>query len=420
MPGLKKICAFASVAIMGSGANASLIVYDSFNYTSGANLLGQNGGTGFNGAYIQTDTFNPNSDHTISSSTLTYSNLVTSGLAVTAPAAGAPDFFATTARAFTLPGGTNFGTTNGTLYASFLIRPGTAVGGSFGGIALTNNDSGSSNKPVFIGDSSGFYGIEEQGGGGASQSTGIASTANQTRLLVVKYTFATGNDTVQLYVDPVVGQAEPAVANASISLPTDFLRMELLDGSRSYQYDEFRLGNTFADVTPLVATNKISLLNFAGGIGTNVAEGSAVHVTGSGNSYVSEVDGLTSNSNSAFVQVDQNLSQNAPVYVMLWTENDAVLAGGLAATNGALVTPGTDQWNALQAAYGASGIAGEDFNYLVKFTTNSFGTFHGSVNWDFGLDTSVKIDRIAVVPEPATMSMLGLAGLPLLGRRRRT
>ncbi|NJL70908.1 MAG: PEP-CTERM sorting domain-containing protein [Candidatus Competibacteraceae bacterium] len=56
-------------------------------------------------------------------------------------------------------------------------------------------------------------------------------------------------------------------------------------------------------------------------------------------------------------------------------------------------------------------------------TQNPSGTlgFDPSVNtsiWSYNLDTVNKVLTVTVVPEPATLSLLGVYGLTLLRRRR--
>jgi hypothetical protein len=180
----------------------------------------------------------------------------------------------------------------------------------------------------------------------------------------------------------------------------------------------------------VAGNNTISLTSVAGATGANYADttnsnqnpgasgtdSAVVHVTGSGTDYISEVDGLSSNQNSGHVNVDNDFSGNVPVYVMLWT--DAALTSAIVPTNGVLISNGV-VWDELQAHYGATGFAGANFNYLVQFTTNGLSGGSLAVNWNFAADSGVKLDRIAVVPEPGTFGLIGTAVMGLVSTRAR-
>ncbi len=176
--------------------------------------------------------------------------------------------------------------------------------------------------------------------------------------------------------------------------------------------------NTISLSATATGTNYADNTNASENPGSAVA--GAVHVGGTGANYISEVDGLTSNQNAGSATVDNDLGGNIPVYVMLWTQGDATAANPITVTGGQQIATGTDQWNALQAAYGLTGMAGNDFEYLFKFNSNPFTGGAGAVNWSFAADAGVIIDRIAVVPEPTTFGLAGLGALGLIaGRRRR-
>ncbi len=211
-------------------ADASLVVYEGFDYASGSPLAGQNGGLGWSGAW----------DGSGLSATmdagLSYSNLATSGGSV----ASAPPVSGTVAF-YTRPLSETYGADNTSLYLSFLLRPDEGFG-FYGGLNL---------EGLFIGKSGPVDLYSLEGPTDAISSSAVAPVAGTTVLLVLHAEFLPGNDRFSLYVNPTPGGLQPAVANAvktDYDMPlADFI---YLNNAGAWTTDEIRIGSTFASVTP--------------------------------------------------------------------------------------------------------------------------------------------------------------------------
>jgi hypothetical protein len=223
-----------ALAVVGS----TLIAADSFDYAAGAELVGRNGGTGWTTAW---GCHGPGRRSAIASTGLTFGRLRTAGLsAVTTSGRPIGDDRSV---------GVTFGAPGTTMFIAVLVRPndplGSGTDGSYFGTGFGN---------CFVGYTHGNrpnYGIE-RGGGGGWVGSNVAARQNETAFLVVRFTFTSGDDTIDLFVNPTPGQPLPAKPDATKS------DLDLGTGSQlgwgastRCQFDEFRAGRTWEDVAPV-------------------------------------------------------------------------------------------------------------------------------------------------------------------------
>lgn len=232
--------------------HAALIAYEGFDYASGSDIRGQNGGTGWASGsswsgYAPSVTW----PGLVTSSGLSYGSLAIQGNALTTattPGIDPPPSSAIYWR--NLPG---FGQDGTTLYVSFLFRPETGFG-YYGGVNLTD-DIGNG---IYVGKSgaTGYdtYGLE--GPLNNIDSSVFPVTAGETAFIVLRAEFLSGNDSYSIFVNPLLDGVEPGIASAS---KTDFdpVPGSTLAGTtfnfNNYGYytiDEIRVGTAYADVMP--------------------------------------------------------------------------------------------------------------------------------------------------------------------------
>ena len=148
----------------------------------------------------------------------------------------------------------NFGVDGDSLYISFLARSTSTSSRAF----WLNLSSGSRN--LYVANTASTWSIEDNAAGTVT-STG-AFSPNTTALLVVRLTFAAGAaDTMSLWVNPPLGAALPVTPNASLTIGTDWtfqqinFRPQVLG---AMTMDEFRMGTSYAAVTPYVEAPPLS------------------------------------------------------------------------------------------------------------------------------------------------------------------
>lgn len=242
-----------------SEARAAEILYEPFNYSNIGGPVSDN--TPANWTFGGS---NPN-DLSVVSGNLSYAGLPSAGNSVTNGAAGlgVRRLFGTT-------------TTSGDLYFSALFNltsfgaawtspvAGTSVGG------LTDTDNAGFKLNVLVvkdtaGGSGGYlFGIQKGGAGSTFTFDTTPHFQGETILLVGRYTYDPAlPDTISLWVNPdssTFGQSSPTTAPILTSLTgTDSIGIDRFNIRQNtapsvpeaMQWDELRIGTTWADVTPV-------------------------------------------------------------------------------------------------------------------------------------------------------------------------
>ncbi len=276
----------AGVVLAPFTSQATLITYDGFSYTSvgplslaGQNGVGENGGTNWTtywGQFFNAPTSYINTNGSLADpSALLY----TSSNCVYTAGGFAGRFFATPI---------NWGLQGASYYFSILIKPAnTPATNHFYGLQIfsDNNNTGNGHD-LFVGKSgSGLnWGLEYATNFISGNTTnpsyvdaysGVSATANQTAFLVVRVDFNFGTpDVFSLYVNPTPGGSEPVTPDAVLTNDIgtqDGVALNTGNGGTAF-FDEIRLGNTFASVTPTTSTPNSDLLTwepFAYNLGTS-------------------------------------------------------------------------------------------------------------------------------------------------------
>jgi hypothetical protein len=110
------------------------------------------------------------------------------------------------------------------------------------------------------------YGVERSGSVRLNSTTLIDAI---TRFLVYSIDFGAVNDTINMYIDPTPGLANPDVtaAIANFVVPNftfDNVRIQGNSGVGTFlNFDELRIGNTYADVSPASVESAAPLPNSA-------------------------------------------------------------------------------------------------------------------------------------------------------------
>lgn len=227
----------------------ALVAYDGFNYDEvGEDAIGENGGFGFSGGW-RAGGFNASlsTNFDIGQGSLGFPGL--------APSIGQR---LTTASVDSISGLTRdlaqpLGVAGTTRFLSFLLRPeGQLNQGAFSGFFGVLLESGE--PQVFVGKPGGGQtrnlGIEYRGGSNQVASS-TRATVDETYLMVLKSTFNAGSDEFSLYINPTPGLAEPLTPDASNSANVPSAQGITIYSTGAFSVDEFRLGETYADVVPV-------------------------------------------------------------------------------------------------------------------------------------------------------------------------
>ena len=222
---------FTMAAFTGGGeVRAGLIASDGFNYPPGTSLTGVTGPLGFASAYTTSTT-----SSAVSAPGFTYGDLPVSGNKV--------DFAGTNSASAVLASSPE--TPGTSVYLSYLMRVDPTTGSA--GLSLYQGTT----ETLFTGKRSGspnVFGIDPKTGTAANSTVSCSHLA----LVVYRIDFAAASATIKMYVNPQsnVEPATPDLVVAKTSALT-YDRIRIQSSGATGSVDEFRLGTTFADVSPV-------------------------------------------------------------------------------------------------------------------------------------------------------------------------
>lgn len=256
-------------------AHAALLAYEPFTNSSGTAIIGSASGVGFNGAWQANSSSGTatNTGFGLSYVDSAGSNLLTAGGAGFFQGLSTGNSSMQPIRLFNFSRGTN-GTDGATTWISFLIArqgpTGTLSGNPFGrGANVPHDLDAGAIQKLAIGNGSGAgsntVALIPQGSGalikGATNTFG-----GVTNFVVVRIDhLSSGNDNAYLFVNPALS-SEPSVAEAGAvsqgQYDFSFDRVRVFAGGQSsvaqpyaeLVLDEYRIGETFADVAPIAIT----------------------------------------------------------------------------------------------------------------------------------------------------------------------
>jgi len=262
-----------------AAARAALLGYDGFDYSAGS-LAGRGLPTdpGFSTSWTQSGANGGN----VVLTSLSYANLQTSGGAANLSGAGTTLNFRSLSRIYDDPSDSS----TGEIWWSYLMRPGAYTGIPFAGLSFyTDAISGSAASDTDFAtatrDSNGLkYGFSDLDFTTNFFTTSVAPTNGVTALIVGRIilggganTTANNQDLIQLYVNPMIGGVTPpSDANANVTANFQTIRFAAQNGA-PFIIDEFRLGESFADVTPVVPEPSTCALMMLGAAGMLLRRG---------------------------------------------------------------------------------------------------------------------------------------------------
>ena len=270
------LCAIAPILLRGFHADAALLAYEPFTNSAGSAIIGASGGIGFNGGWQANSSVGvaTNTPYALSYTDNAGNTLVTVGGAALFQGSTTNSSAMQPIRLFNFSRGTN-GTDGVTTWISFLAArqgpTGTLSGNAYGrGANVPHDINTGALQKLAIGNSSGALsntvGLIPQG----SAANLVGSTVafgGATNFIVVRINHRSGgNDNAYLFVNPSLN-AEPSTnaANAVSLNAFDFSfdRLRVFAGGQSSAQqpyaelvvDEYRIGETYADVTPYVSNS---------------------------------------------------------------------------------------------------------------------------------------------------------------------
>lgn len=251
---------------IGAYEYGALYAYEGFNYASGSNLNGANGGNGWASAWTASGGAGGT---TVLSSGFTYTDLPVNGRSFQIYDTDGTNQQVTRTFART------FGATQETYWISFLgkkLTTGREAYVNFGGLGLRAYQSNA-------------WDIKTPS---TSYTTITGATSGTLHLFVIRVDAGASSDTVHVWLDPVISAGEPSLSSAAATLSDSTFSFNTLtishgpwgDASQCGEYDEFRLGSSFYAVThnPLdsnVALGQTTATDSVNGsyVGANAVDG---------------------------------------------------------------------------------------------------------------------------------------------------
>jgi hypothetical protein len=243
------LAAVAAIVVPVSSAQASVLASESFSYVSGS-INGRAGGFGFAGPWTEVagDFTNP---LVVDSVSLSYPGITSTGGSIKLPAFTT---YSDSQRALSAS------YWSGTYYFSYLGQS-ISDSGLYLGLGLGGDLSvDQSNYTVYLQYSqvrrTTTFSIKREFDGGSSGFYELPGTG--TFFIVGRLTLATGNDTLDIWVNPAFGDAPSTAPNVSLSnFDIGNLTHVFLDGggtssnNSNARLDEFKLGTAYNDVVPV-------------------------------------------------------------------------------------------------------------------------------------------------------------------------
>jgi hypothetical protein len=243
----------AAVWLLAAAASARAAAYEGFDYPVGPHTAAWRGGSGF---VDGTTTSTPNG---------WFGGATSLGGSLTDPSG---TLSVTGNRVQTEQGSIErrlaqtMGTPNTDVWISWLQRR-SENGLGFQGLALFQPNGSGASGVYFIGEpgagpADGTYVIGQAGDDFTVVSSGVPVVANETAFLVAHLQFREGNDLATLYVNPTPGAAAPSggVTYSGLDMPitNPLLSFEGAATSQqvAHQFDELRIGDSYAAVAPAV------------------------------------------------------------------------------------------------------------------------------------------------------------------------
>lgn len=354
-----------------------LLAYEGFNYTAGVGALAnKNGGTGWTSAWDA-------GSNDISATGLTYTS-------------GSNALTVSNGRAIIKDGQKSFRTmpatySSGTYWMSFIAKSNNP-GSGYGGLSLYDGNS----EQAFIGQRYNQinWGLEKPGG--AHLNTGVGTGANT--FIVVKLVLKAGADDIYLWTNPTLGATPPdSTATQWLSAAeATFNKIRLEQGlaGQTLDFDEFRFGNSYAEVAPTgVIVPQAPVITPSQNVSGTINQSFSYTILASNNpsswtlSSGSLPAGVTLNTSTG------NLS-GTPTATGSFTPNfTATNVGGTSTAQAVAVTITTAAVPSIAPGQSATGTVNQSFNYTPSVTgsPSSWALAGGALPSGVTLNTSTGL-----------------------------